>query len=231
MSCIKTFLIILCLFSSCLFSTQEQVTNKKHRVNGQAVFNTAHFTSLEVNGSLTFDHLSVDEDIIINGSTKGDYLTCGQLRTNGQSTLNNVTIKSLKSNGACSLHHACIDNDISAHGSLNLEKVTVAGTIKIHGKLFAQESSVKNIEIHAQRAYLSSTKVSGSILVKELTSESSFWDFFGFTQKKRKNTQILEVKNGSCITENIIFEYPGEIHLYDTSEIKGTVTQAKIIRK
>ncbi len=86
--------------------------------------------------------------------------------------------------------------------------------------------TINHIQITAQNATFIHSNI-GNILFKKSKSGLAL---FGF-QFKNDQTQILELKAGSVVSGDVVFESEGVIHLFENSMIQGKVFGAKVVKK
>ncbi len=55
---------------------------------------------MTINGDLTFNHLRINNDLVINGGMQGEYLACKILQLNGSFLAENFRAEIIKSKGS-----------------------------------------------------------------------------------------------------------------------------------
>lgn len=193
---------------------------RKSSINGSSYLNNVRYNSLKHNGLLKFNDLTIKETLKSNGTIKGKDLTCKNLQSNGSLCVNKLEAKNIKHNG-----------------SFKAENIKVEDTLKVNGKTHITNGKLNNVEVKTTKATFINSKIKGDIFIQKSTSSWSFcgfrfnnWTLFNFgSEKVEKN--ILELKDNTIVMGDIKFEENGEIHLFDTSEIKGKVVNAQVIQK
>ncbi len=194
--------------------------NPKTTINGSANLSDQSYEKLTINGSITVNNIIVKNYMIINGSMNGKNLTCKSLKSNGACDIDELKTESIISNGSFIGKNITVDNDSEFNGSSKIS----------YGRL-------KTIKAAASKLILSDTVVSENIVFRKMnnSSKSFFADklFSLFSiESKTKSPQILELRNKSVVAGYVLFEEGnGEIHLFDGSEVKGSVINGKIIKK
>lgn len=214
-------LFVSVLISSAFANAPSQV------INGSGTLRDAHFDTVQVNGSLTFEKISIDQSLKVNGFLTGKGLECDDLKINGSTDIQNVKANSLEINGSLSCENVHVQNVFSIYGKLTAKNFFVEDKCTIHGNFHIDKGTIAALSTSCMEGTLSGCTV-GQIDVRK--NKKNF-NFFGFSTEI-SSRQILELKNGTVVSGNIEFESEGgEVHLFDTSRVQGKVLRGKIIQK
>lgn len=179
-------------------------------INGSSSLSYKEYDSLTVNGNLTFNHLRINNDLVINGGMQGEYLACKILQLNGSFSAENFRAEIVKSNG-----------------SFIGENIKITGASEFSGLISIKNAKLGSIVVATKLATFEHIEIAGDIIVKKVKIQSRA----AGDKSGQPSTQILELKGKNLITGNITFEDEGELHISEDTSVKGTITNAKIIRK
>lgn len=193
--------------------------NSKSQMNGSVELHDEKFSSLQVNGSLGFQNLNIKDSLEVNGSLKGKNLQCKNLTVNGSSRVTDLKATNLENNGSFSGQNLQIQNDMTVHGSIEAKNINIFGNAKVYGGVMLTDGDIKYIQITAQNATFIHSNI-GSIFFKK--SKSGL---------EHDQPQVLELKSGSVVSGDVVFESEGIIHLFENSIIQGKVVGAKVVKK
>lgn len=201
-------ILFLIFISLTLPSYSMAQTSTITTINNNISLNKEKYDSLTVNGSLSFNDLSVANTIIVNGSIEGQNLKCNTLQVNGRTSIDQLEAQEIKNNGL-----------------FKGKNIAITGNTEINGSIEITNGKLNTIHAAAIKAVFINSEITGSVIVKKA---QRCWRFLGATEPP---PQILELKEKSIILGDIIFEDPGEVHLFDASQIKGKVLNGQVIAK
>jgi cytoskeletal protein CcmA (bactofilin family) len=112
--------------------------------------------SLQVNGSLTFENLTVENSLKVNGAAAGSTLTCKDLTVSGSFEASNITVHD----------NIYVSGSFTAIDLANMGKTTVKGAFK------AENSRFSEIEYHGGKIELQHS-TAASLLVTATTWPTS----------------------------------------------------------
>jgi hypothetical protein len=184
--------------------------NKVCVINGHSDLKKQEYESLEINGDIIFENLTINNALDVNGRIHGKHLTCKTMASNGSVDVENLQAQTIESNG-----------------SFSGKNIKITGESKFNGEVEITNGTIKSIEVSGEQLTLSNTAVHGTIHIKKVTKGGTVSDF----QFKKSSTQILELKGTSVVTGDVIFEQEGEVHLFNGAKIHGKTIRAKVIRK
>lgn len=193
-------------FSAVIFAKEPPV----NIINGTSRLEKVEYDSLESNGNLNVDHLSVKNSLVVNGSVKGKKLKCKTLNLNG--SFNIVDFQA---------------NNVESNGFFVGENVDIAGDARFNGDLKITNGRLGNLIISSSFITLINAEVKGYVHIKKVSKGSSFFDF----GLKQSLPQTLELKENTIIFGDVVFEEYGYIHLFDKSEVRGKIINGKLVRK
>lgn len=211
-----------------LGSTTMTGQKNSQTINGSANLQNQTFTSLTVNGRLEFAKLTVKEKLHVNGSASGGGLESKKVIINGSGDIKKSTLGSLGVNGSGSLEDVHITQNLIINGSATAQKFSVAGSTHVWGDCRFTRATLQSVQLNSSRATFSDSSMT-SVYVKKL--HTSYWtklleQIFG---EKTQTQQVLILKDNTIVSDDVSFESgKGEIHVYDTSEVKGKVSGAKV---
>lgn len=149
-------------------------------------------------------HLTITEDLEVNGSISGKYLKCGRLQSNG-----NLSLEGFQ---AVEVHH---------NGSFRAEHVVITGSAFFHGNVHITGGKLRDVALSSPHAVFKDTGVLGNIRVKKHHS------ILGFSWKK-ETPSVLELRGNTRVEGDIIFEGRGEVRLFDGAKVLGKVLGATL---
>ena len=233
----KSLLFLFCLIMSFFSSSSSKnlksvLSNQK--LNGNSSLSNSHLKNLNSNGKLSFNDLTVEEEMHTNGHCHGTNLSCNKLFCNGSTEIKNIKATTIKAHGKTKVTEGTISQEVDIHGSLEAYELIVLGQTGCFGGASFYNSQLNSLTIAAQKAYLNNTLVTGDILIKEVHNHnsSSFWSWRISTNHCSCNKpQVLELRGNSRVAGTITFESEGEIHLFDQAEISVKVSNGKVIKK
>lgn len=200
-------------------------------INGDIKISSEKFNSLEVNGSLNFKNLSIDSDLKVNGNLSGRRLNCSRLIINGSTDITSLKVDSIESNG----YFRGKNIKISSSNARFIGKANISDSklndIFVMGGVEVYNSQLQNLELNCTEVEIYNSEVFGNIIMKKVEDKSDF-EIFGIKIIDSNVMQVLKLKEGAVVNGDIVFEGDrGELHLYDNSQVKGAVSNAKIINK
>ena len=195
-------------------------------------FNCAVSTSKNPN---TFKKGSNDGDSInIGGTLSGTGLNCQNIHVRGNFSGTGLNCQNIELNGSSNIHGLQAEN-IVINGEFLGKNIKISGMAKFKGKLEIENGELNQIQMICEEPTFINTKISGNINIT--FSSYSYTHLFGFKRTiiniRHDNTSpnIIKLKGNSIVFGDIIFQNPGEVHLYDESEIRGKVTNGKIVKQ
>jgi len=140
---------------------------------------------------------------------------------------------------------------LTSEGILKLHGTKVIQKLRLDGTLLAESAHIGYLEVFGEANLTNSTVDQGSTIIGYLRAQGSLFlaplilgaqkavftssRLVNITVRKEeafKGKQIIELKQHTIVDGNIVFESgKGEVHLYGGSQIFGSVTGGKIIKK
>ena len=142
--------------------------------------------------------------------------------------------QNIQVNGSSDIRGLQAEN-IVINGEFLGKNIKISGMAKFKGKLEIENGELNQIQMICEEPTFINTKISGNINIT--FSSYSYTHLFGFKRTiiniRHDNTSpnIIKLKGNSIVFGDIIFQNPGEVHLYDESEIRGKVTNGKIVKQ
>ena len=191
-------------------------------------FNCAVSTSKNPN---TFKKGSNDGDSInIGGTLSGTGLNRKNIHVRGDFSGIGLNCQNIQVNGFSNIHGLQAEN-IVINGEFLGKNIKISGIAEFYGRLEIENGELNQIQMSCEEPTFINTKISGNINI----TFSSYSDthLFGFINIRHDNTSpnIIKLKGNSIVFGDIIFKNAGEVHLYDESEIRGKVTNGKIVKQ
>ena len=172
-------------------------------------FNCAVSTSKNPN---TFKKGSNDGDSInIGGTLSGTGLNCQNIQLNGSSNI-----------------HGLQAENIVMNGEFLGKNIKISGIAEFYGTLEIENGELNQIQMSCKEPTFINTKISGNI---NITFSSYSKRTIINIIHNNTSPNIIKLKGNSIVFGDIIFENAGEVHLYDESEIRGKVTNGKIVKQ
>ena len=150
--------------------------------------------------------------------------------------------QNIQVNGSSDIRGLQAEN-ILINGKFLGKNIKISGIAEFYGRLEIENGELNQIQMSCKEPTFINTKISGNINIISFFSFSSYsyTHLFGFkgtiinirhdnTRHDNTSPNIIKLKGNSIVFGDIIFQNPGEVHLYDKSEIRGKVTNGKIIR-
>ena len=178
--------------------------NHKNRViNGSANLVNAEYENVTVNGSLSFNNLSVKNKLNVNGTSFGLKLIAKIIEFNGSIEASNVKAQLL-----------------TVNGSLTGSDITITEKTKLNGPAHVNNAQLHSVDIASTIAAFIDSEITGNTVIKKVITND------------KPAKQIIELKGNTVVLGDITFEQEGgEIHLYDQAEVKGTVLNGRVVKK
>lgn len=180
-------------------------------INGSSYLSKGEYDSLKINGNLTFKDLFVKDSIVINGSARGQKLKCHTIKSNGSIDVDGLQVQ-----------------DVESNGSFSGKNIDIAGDAEFNGRVEIKNGKLHDIQIISTKSTFLKTQVIGDIFIKKIVKRS--WLFFGFLSHE-PSTQILELKDHTIVSGNVVFEEDGEVHLFNGAKVEGQIIKARVIKK
>lgn len=137
------------------------------------------------------------------------------LNINGSATAQRVTCKTLHVNG--SYEGGILQTEsLQCNGTFVGSLVTVTANAFFLGGVQIRKGTLHNVTVASTIPLFIATNILGSITIKVLPETT---------------IQILELKDRTVVSGDVIFEQAGEVHFYNGSQIKGKVVNGTIIQK
>ncbi|HLD95102.1 MAG TPA: hypothetical protein VI959_00480 [Alphaproteobacteria bacterium] len=227
---LKTFLVLFTLFIKI-----GDVFAACTTLNGMQILKgSPSYNCLEMDGSLTFDKLTVATFFKVDGTAMGKELVCQSFEANGALDLQkmrsntdnkpvengvvygalsakDVFVSSLKVEGACSLENSKIET-LEVAGAFLADQVDVSKEAKISGALDATKSKFSSLEIQSTDVVLRDCDVTSDIFIKK---------------DPKDKEQVLKLKGHTKVLGKITFESgKGTLDVDSTVELKNEVAGA-----
>ncbi|QQR53617.1 hypothetical protein IPH25_02005 [bacterium] len=201
-------LISICNYSDLLcwgfgFSRNDiQFQSKKAEfIKGVKSVANKEYNELHVQGPFHFENIVIKNRFFGQGKVTGKGLICNKLEGQGSFKVENVQAET-----------------INRMGLFSVQKLTVSSDATFQGKVTIVDGTLKNVFILASRSIFKSSYIDGNISIKK-------------SNDKHGRIQTLELKDGTVVSGDVIFEQAGDVYLYNGSEIKGKVVNGTIIKK
>lgn len=208
----------------------KEFTPAPSSINGSTELQDASFESLKVNGNLKYRNLQVTT-LQVNGSLQGSQLVCDTMKVNGFVNVQDAKIVTVASNGSFKGENVQVKDKIVINGSLDVNNITVLGNIEVKGKSTIKRGTLNQVQIAGKLATFENSTINHITIKKANNSWDINLGFFSFTWHGTSE-QVIELKAGTIVSGDIVFESgEGEVRLFDTSEVKGTVKGGKIVRR
>lgn len=118
-------------------------------INGSSNLIKAEYDSLEVNGVLAFQDLSIKNSIIVNGSLAGKNLKCRSMESNGSVDIDGLQTQTVEING-----------------SFSAKNVAISGTAIFNGAVKIANGTIQEVEISSKAANMTNVVVNGNINIR-----------------------------------------------------------------
>lgn len=170
-------------------------------IKGVKIVANKEYNDLRVQGAFHFENIVIKNRLFGQGKVTGKGLICNKLQGQGSFKVENVQAKT-----------------INRMGLFSVQKLTVSSDATFQGKVKIIDGTLKNIFILSSKSIFKSSYIDGNISIKK-------------SNDKHDRIQTLELKDGTIVSGDVIFEQAGEVHLYNGSQIKGKVINGMIIKK
>ena len=185
--------------------------------------------SINIGGTLSGTGLN-RKNIHFRGNFSGIGLNCQNIHVRGDFSGIGLNCQNIQVNGFSNIHGLQAEN-IVINGEFLGKNIKISGIAEFYGRLEIENGELNQIQMSCEEPTFINTKISGNINI----TFSSYSDthLFGFINIRHDNTSpnIIKLKGNSIVFGDIIFKNAGEVHLYDESEIRGKVTNGKIVKQ
>lgn len=208
-------------------------------VYGAGTLKNIKAVNLTAKGGVSIENSTIEKSLDIKGGVTLKKVTVyGPFAGSGGMTLEGGFYSSVTAHGGCTIEEAEISKDLDCNGGLTITDSSVGGDCTIKGGLTAENTDFdKNIEMSfaAGESEIKNCNVKGSVFVKKSRLETGWaWKFFSWVSSKETSKQELKLHN-TIVEGDITFEDDSSdveriVHVSGTTEIKGQVKGAKVIK-
>jgi hypothetical protein len=200
----RSFLSLLLLSSiSCAFATTT--------LQGRTTLHKAQYDELTVQGQLSFHDLIAQTSLTVLGESQGQHLFSQYIRLYGITDLTDVVCEELTIHGQASVKD-CSAEILTVIGNFVGVSLDITQKTDIHGSASFHKSEIADLTLLTQRSTFHDTKIKGTLLLK-----------------KNPSTIILEFHGQSVVEGPIVFESPGEVHLFDQADLVQDIVGGTLI--
>ncbi len=202
--------------------------------NNPTLNNSDQHGNLNFDGSAALDNISANT-ITANGKIDALNIKADKITVKGSFVGNNISANTITANGKIDAINIKT-NEISVRGFFVGKNIDIKGKSKFCGKLEIIGGSLNNVELCGKKFTMTNVKINGNVQVEKSRSISTSkkwlwlsWRWSADEDENEKIVQILELKGDSIVLGNIVFEEPGEVHLFDSANIQGNIINGKIV--
>lgn len=169
--------------------------------DGSTDLNNVKCKSADIEGTLTFNEVTVEKKIRIGGSANGNKISCDYLEVDGSFTVTDAKTNMAVISGSLNATNMSIINNLKLDGPLNANNITVDGYAEIDGTMNVINSKFGDIVLTSANSSITDS-TTGNITVRSGSN---------------KVPQQLILKGNTTVNGNIVFAAGNGIVIMDPS--------------
>lgn len=208
-------------------------------INGVGTLERVQARNVKASGAITMNECKIEQDLHTNGAASLREVTVyGALSANGGVSITTGEFGLVKANGGCSVKGAKVAGSFKANGGCSFDDVSIGSVCNINGGLSGTKVDFYDLVVSGQRVELKQSIVRGDISITTLrASSSASWQWLAslinlFHKTFSSSKQQKLVLEDTIVEGSVTFAKPeGLVVLHGSSQIKGNISGARVLRK